>query len=141
MMQKIVNDQGQKARQRADTEDRTICYKDWLRTVKCGGFFLDLDMIKFKKTPEGIVPCCITELTRSDSETPVNDGYLFAIIQRYFYRDRQGQTIQMVADKLQIPAYLVLFGENMNWLKVYSFQAKIWKDFTPEAWAEHLKTL
>jgi hypothetical protein len=141
MLQKVYNSHSQKARQRFSDEDRSLQYKDWLRTVETNGYFLDIDLVKFRFKDGNVVPIVITELTRCDSETPVGQGYLDAIINRYFFRDMQGKTIQTLSDMLQVPAYLVVFAKNMTWLYVYSFRAQQWKLFTPDEWQEFLRTL
>jgi len=137
---KKYNTNGQKAYQREDREDRSLIYRDWLRTVPVDGWFLDIDFIKFKKVEGEIKPVAITELTRCD-KPQIGQGYLDAIIDRFFVRDSQGKTIQNVADKLGVPAYLVLFNKEMKWIWVFSFQKKEWREFTPQTWAEYLKKL
>lgn len=140
MIEKKINSNGQKAYQREDIEDRTIVYKKWLRTIDTGGFFIDLDMVKFKNAGSQIVPCAITELTRCDYDT-VNPAYLQGINKRIFERDIQGKLIQTVASILKVPAYLVLFHKNMEWLYVLSFQTKAWRKFTKEEWAKFVRRL
>ena len=132
---------GGKAFQRGnDTEDRTIVYKNWLRTIDANGFFIDLDMIKFKNADGKIVPCAITELTRCDYDT-INPAYLQGISKRIFERDSQGKIIETMASLLGVPAYLVLFHKNLDWLYILSFRQKKWKKFTKEEWAEFLRRL
>lgn len=140
MIDKKILSNGGKAYQRDDTEDRTIVYKKWLRTVETNGFFIDLDMVKFRSAGGQIVPCAITELTRCDYDT-INPAYLMGISKRIFERDSQGKIIGTVASLLKVPAYLVLFHKNMEWLYVLSFRQKKWKKFTKEGWAEFLRRL
>lgn len=141
MIDKKLNPNGGKAFQRGnDTEDRTIVYKKWLRTVKTNGFFIDIDMVKFKNINGKTIPCAITELTRCDYDD-VNPAYLMAISKRIFERDKQANLIETVASILNVPAYLVLFHKDMNWLYVLSFRQKKWKKFTKEGWADFLRLL
>jgi len=141
MLPKLMNENGQKAFQRVgDKEDRSLPYRDWLRTVECGGFFMDIDFLKWKKVDGELKPVAITELTRCDNET-AGPGYLVAIVQRYFYRDRQGQIIEKLASLLNVPAYLVLFQKDMKWVWILDFKDRSWKEYKPEEWAEVVKNL
>lgn len=141
MLKKQLNEFGQKAYQRTDREDRSLVYKDWLRTVKTPkGFFMDIDMIKWGTVDGKIVPKAITELTRCDHEE-INERYLRAIIDRWFFRDKQAAVVTALAEQLHVPAYLVCFQKDMKWLWVFSFQKKEWKHFTTEDWATYLSEL
>ncbi len=140
MLEKKMNDSGQKAYQRNDTEDRSLPYRNWLRTVETNGYFLDVDFIKWKIIEGKWVPRAITELTRCDSET-AGQNYLLAILERYFVRDRQGAIMSALAQQLGVPAFLVLFQVDMKWVKVYHFADQRWYDYTPENWAFYLQTL
>lgn len=137
---KKINAQGQKAYQRNDREDRSLVYRDWVRTVDTGGFLLDVDHIKYRWIDGKPKPVAITELTRCDSES-VAYPYLNAITDRFFRRDKQGEIINTLASLLHVPAYLVLFQKDMLWLWVFSFQKKEWREFTPERWSLFLKKL
>ncbi len=141
MLEKIINAQGQKAYQRGnDREDRSLVYRDWLRTVDTNGWYMDVDFIKWRKVGDELKPIAITDLTRCDSES-VGHQYLAAILDRFFVRDRQGYFLKQLGKLLKVPVYLVLFQVEMKWLKVFSFQKEIWKDYTPKEWADYLKTL
>lgn len=87
-MDKILTETGQKARQRTDNEDRSLGYRDWLRTVQTNGFFIDIDLVKFRMVDGNPRPFAITELTRCDSED-CGEEYRNAIIERYCHRDKQ----------------------------------------------------
>lgn len=140
MLKKVLNEHGQKAYQRQDTEDRSLIYRNWLRTVETGGFFLDIDFIKWKTIKGELIPIAITDLTRCDKDD-AGFGYLQAITHRLFVRDRQGHVLRQLGKLLRIPVYLVLFQKDMKWLKVFSFQTNEWRNFTPEEWANYLKNL
>jgi hypothetical protein len=140
MLQKAYNASGQKAYQRTDTEDRSLIYRNWLRTVPTDGYFLDIDFVKFKMVNGTPTPVAITDLTRCDSDD-VGQKYLDAIINRFFVRDRQGYFLKSIGKALNIPVYLVLFPKSMKWVQVFSFQKEQWKKFTPEEWAAYLKAL
>jgi len=131
MLDKIINAAGQKAHQRQDSEDRSLIYRNWLRTVDTNGFWMDLDLIKYRKNDGGVpLPVAITEITRTDKEE-VGSSYLEAIIDRIFNRDSQGKILETLGKLLGVPVYLVLFPKSMKWLQVFSFQKKEWRNFTP----------
>lgn len=140
MLQRIVNEQGQKAYQRTDNEDRSLPYRNWLRTVPTNGFFIDVDFIKWRFVEGQPIPVAITDLTRCDSDI-VGKPYLDAILKRFFVRDSQGLILQTLGALLNIPVYLVLFQKDMKWIQVYSFQSKVWQVFIPKDWGKFLNTL
>lgn len=141
MLDKIINEQGQKAYQRGnDREDRSLIYRDWLRTVETDGFWCDLDFIKWKYKDGHLQPVAVTDLTRTDSDQ-VSDRYLSAITQRVLHRDKQGEMLQKIGELLNVPVFLVLYPKSMMWIKVYCFKEKEWKNFTPEEWSAFLTTL
>lgn len=140
MLQKLYNASGQKAHQRNDNEDRSLIYRDWLRTQQTDGYFLDIDFIKFKIIDGEFTPVAITDLTRCDGDE-IGQKYLDAIIHRFFVRDRQGYFLKSIGKLLNVPVYLVLFNKNMTWVQVFSFQKEQWKRFEIDEWAEYLKNL
>ena len=140
MLPKHLNKNGQKAYQRNDNEDRSLPYRNWLRTVDTAGFFLDVDFIKWRIDKDNrFTPCAITELTRTDSEKVVSEKYLQAIIDRFFGRDKQGEILGELGRILGIPVYLVLFPPSISWLYVFSFRKKEWRFFEPDEWVKYLK--
>ena len=140
-MQKIYNAQGVKARQREDNEDRSLVYRDWIRTVNTGGLFIDIDFVKWKNNKDGkLMPVAITDITRCDKEN-IEESYRDAILERLFQRDKQGELLETLGNLLRIPVYLVLFQKEMKWLWVYSFRKNYWREFTPNNWALYLKGL
>lgn len=140
MLNKQINEFGQKAHQRTDSEDRSLIYRNWLRTVETGGCWIDIDLIKWKFDTGIPIPVAITDLTRTDREE-VGAGYLEAIIDRIFNRDSQGEMLQTLGAHLNVPVYLVLFPKSMAWLWVFGFKTGQWRNFTPLAWSLYLKKL
>ncbi len=140
MLKKIINESGQKAHQRTDTEDRSLPYRNWLRTVETNGFFIDIDLIKWRFVDGKPIPVAITDITRCDSEQ-CTEAYRNAITQRIFHRDRQGLLLRTMGTLLNVPVYLILFQKDIKWLWVYDFQENKWKEFSPLDWASHLKSL
>jgi hypothetical protein len=140
MLAKLLNTQGQKAYQRADREDRSLPYRDWVRTIDADGFFIDIDFIKWRCINGELTPVAITDITRCDSEE-AGQPYLDAITSRVFVRDRQGDVLRRLGELLKIPVYLVLFQKEIKWFWVYSFQSNRWKRFLPGEWATFLKEI
>lgn len=140
MLPKKINEAGQKAYQRSDYEDRSLGYRLWLRGVKTEGFYLDVDMIKWKNVDGQLKPVAITELTRCDRDD-IGWGYLHAIEDRWFRRDVQGRVFQTLGDMLDVPVYIVCVQKDNKWFYVYSFRRREWKKYLPDEWAEYLKTL
>lgn len=140
MLNRETNNLGQKAYQSTSKEDRSLPYRNWVRSNTLNGFFCDLDLVKWKRDGDKLIPCCLTEITRCDDET-ISPAYLKAIEVRYFEKELQGKVIETMSKLLGIPAYIVLYQKDFNWLKVYSFNKKVWKDFTEEEWAEYLRGL
>jgi hypothetical protein len=140
-MYKEINLQGQKDFQRGkDKEDRSLVYRNWLRTVETRGFWCDVDFIKWKYLTGVPVPAAITDLTRVDT-TNVGEAYRMAIYERIFNRDQQGNILETLGKLLKIPVYLVLFPKEMNWVWVLSFQKKKWKYFEINDWVKYLQQL
>ena len=135
-----MNASGQKAYQRTDTEDRSLPYRNWLRTVDTNGFFMDVDFIKWGFGDCGPYPKAITDITRCDSDE-CNERYRFAITNRIFRRDKQGLILRTLGELLHVPVYLVLFQKEVRWLWVFDFQSNSWREYTPEDWATYLRLL
>lgn len=141
MQEKKLNEQGQKDFQRTgDLEDRSLVYRNWIRTIRTDGMFIDIDFIKWRYTDGTPTPVAITDITRCDSET-VSEKYLDAITNRLFVRDKQGQFLEKLGELLKIPVYLVLFQKDLLWIYAYSFRKRAWRKFTKESWETHLRTL
>ena len=139
-LEKKLNSAGQKAYQRDDKEDRSLPYRNWMRTFDANGFFTDVDFIKVKNENGEVRFTAITEITRCDGDT-AGDKYREAIIDRYFVRDAQGGVMERLGELLNVPVYLVLFQKEIKWLWIYSFAKKKWKEFTPTEWIEYLREL
>lgn len=140
-MNKATNQHG-KAYQRSDREDRSLPFRDWLRGVNTGkqGYFMDLDLVKFRKTEEGWRPVALIDVTRCDHEE-AGQGYLDSIEGRLFERDSQGEILTDTAKALGIPAYFVVFQKDMGWFWVLSLPSRQWKKYTEPEWAERIDSL
>ncbi len=140
MLQKKINGNGQKDYQREDHEDRSLKYRLWLRSVTTDGFFVDVDLIKWKWEKGKLRPVAITEITRCDRDR-VGPNYLAAILDRWFRRDKQAEVTQELARLLKIPAFIICYQKEMRWLWIYNFQNGKWKYCLPKVWAQFLKKL
>ncbi len=142
MLQKKLLENGQKARQRDDHEDRAYQYRDWLRTQNISGVSQDADMIHWRYKEGELKPFAITELTRCDKEQDPGLNYCCAISNRFFIRDFQGKIVEALARELHVPAYILLFPPSVSWIWAYSFQKKYWKLYDPSTkWSEYLNTI
>ena len=132
-----VNAAGKKDYQRDDHEDRSLQGRAWIRLNGGTGAYQDVDLIKYARKNGRWEPTLILELTRCDGDEP-NDAYRQSIIARYFDEGVQGHLTQALADKLGIPAYIMLNGPTCDWFWIYSFQRRSWQRFSPERWASFL---
>lgn len=155
-LQKKKTEAGTKAYQRTDTEDRSLVYRNFRReTVKKGSrrstcYTSDLDQIEYVIVKDEIHPVAILELTRYDFDE--YDGppqrwakYRSAVLERYFYRDAQGKFVQTMAKKIGVPAYIVLFRNDVKsfWLFDVCDPKALWihKDEDEyKNWLQDLKT-
>ena len=96
-----------------DTEDRAAPYRSWRRTLRKDFYVTDLDQVEYRIVNEKVDPLAVLEITRIDGERPPNDNYLKAITDRYD-RDAQGMTMVGLAALLGVPAYIVLFRDDMG---------------------------
>jgi hypothetical protein len=140
MLIKKYNNNNQKAYQREDTEDRSLKYKNWLRTVETNGFYLDVDLVKWRTKNGILTPIAITEITRCDSEA-VGQNYLDAIIDRWYNRDKQAAVCERLGQLLHVPVFLILYQKDINWFYVYCLNKKKWRMFLPSQWAEYLRSI
>jgi hypothetical protein len=140
MLKRNLTESGQKARHISSPIDRTLPYKDWIRDQNIDGFLMDIDSIKWKRVNGIPVPCAIMELTTT-TEIEVGTKYLDAITNRYFNYELQGVVIQQLLRLLNVPAFIVLFNESLDWLRVYSFETHKWQRYTKEEWSIFLKQL
>jgi len=142
---------GAKARQRPDTEDRSLVYRDWRREVVGKGkgrstcYTSDIDQIEYVIVNNQVVPTVLLELTRYDFDE--YDGpsqnwekYLAAILDRYFLRDAQGIFVKAVSQKMDIPAFIVLFRNDMEsfWLFDVNDKDALWVHKSPDEYKEWL---
>jgi len=141
MQQKILTADGKKDWQRDDpTVNREFPYRNWLRTW--GAFCVDVDSIMFTSDGNDIRPYALVDITMGDLFfEDIKEGYLNAIIGRYFGRDSQGKIQKKICELLHIRGYLLLFTNDMLGFWVYSFTDEKWKKFTKDAWRLNLERI
>lgn len=143
-MEKTLNQHGKEVQTACPTcgqhPDESKKYKSWLRTVNTGatGVWTDIDLIKVQARPKGqYVPKAITDLTFAKSHSK---GYLSAITDRWFKRDSQGKIFQGLASALNVPAYLVAYGEGqVSTLDIVDPDR--WETYDLDEWAERVNSL
>lgn len=134
---------GTKDRQHWDGSDRTQGYRDWhRRALSRGCMMIDMDAVELRRRDGVPVPVAVTELTRIDGDVPVGANYLRAIQTRYFDRDAQGALICLLADRLRVPAYVVLFAKDLTAFYILHLARRTWSRQMSEAeycqWPERL---
>lgn len=125
-MLKEIASSGSKAYQRKDKEDRGAEYRLWHRTLAPFCVAFDVDFIEWRKHNGKWVPVALTEITRVDKDRDVTAGYLANIIKRYNARDLQGYVTQYLAEKLDIPAYIILYMQGCTEFWIYDFDKTNW---------------
>ena len=123
-MNKKVNEYGTKCRQREDTEDRLIDYRNWKYKQKYL-WTTDLDQIEWTKENGEDVPVAILEMTRIDNDYSIPpNSYFDSIVQRMFTRDTQGRKAVILANKLNVPAFIVAYLKNMTYFIMYDMKKR-----------------
>lgn len=107
------------------SEDRCAAYRRF-RTTRIGvsgGY--DVDQLEWRLGADGNpVPVAMLELTRADSNDPIPPSYLAAILHRIDQRDFQGKLARMVAERLGVKAWVVLFRHNLRDFWIYNLTDK-----------------
>ncbi|WNF21308.1 hypothetical protein [Mesobacillus jeotgali] len=141
-MEKKLTQTSAKAHQRTDTEDRAKEYKNWHRQLDRGLYMLDVDAIEWRYRKGKLVPVAVMELTRTDSDFPINQKYLNAIVNRFENRDLQAKSARLVAEALNVEAYIVLFRYNCKEFHLYNLTRNgPWVKFNEDKMEEFLKSL
>lgn len=124
---------GTKARQRSSTEDRTVRYRDWRRTLGRALYVNDVDQLEWRMVDEQVQPVGVLELTRVDGSVPVPPSYLARILDRVQRRDPQGRVACELASRCGVFAFLVAWRWNCSEFWVYNLSAaRGWWHLTPE---------
>ena len=111
--------EGTKGYQRKDREDRTLDYRTWHRSLPARCLFCDVDSIEWRVVDGVPQPAAVVELSRIDGALPLPESYLKAVVTRVLERDGQGTLIRRTAELLNVPAYLVLFAEDLTAFYIY----------------------
>ena len=110
-----------KVRNRKDTQDRSIAYRDarWNAKFGCAQ---DVDYVEYSIVNGDIVYVAVLELTlRETPKTMVNPplSYFERVIERYS-TESQGKFTKKTAKKLGVDAYIVVFNEDATRFWVYN---------------------
>lgn len=134
--------EGVKGRQRSDTEDRALAYRQWHYTLPAHCWLSDVDGIEWRLVDGQPVPAAIIELSRIDGALPLPASYLRAVETRFFDRDAQGSLIRRTAEILGVPAYLVLFARDLSAFYILDLGRRRWaKPLTRAAYGHWLQGL
>lgn len=102
-----------KGRQRADSEERTLEYREWRWNWGKGLYVTDIDQIEYRMDNKRPRFVAILELTRLDGDARPPPGYFHAILDRYRKRDAQAKATAEIARRLEVGAYIVLYRWNL----------------------------
>lgn len=119
-IEKIVNEYGNKVRQRTDNEDRTLPYRNMLYKED-GLYAIDLDLICLSFKNDMPEAKAVLELTRIDNYLfEPSPNYFKAILSRYSERDKQKYISVWAGNKLCADVYIVAFAENLKFFHMYN---------------------
>ena len=122
-MNKKVNEHGTKCRQREDTEDRLIDYRNWKYKQK-SLWTTDIDQVEWGSENGEDVPVAILEVTRIDDYRVPPDSYFEKIINRMFVLDTQGRKAVKLANRLNVPAFIVAYLQSMTKFIMYDMKKR-----------------
>lgn len=123
-MNKKINENGTKCRQREDSEDRLIDYRNW-KYKQDSLWTTDIDQVEWSIQNGKDVPVAILEVTRIDNDYKIPpDSYFEKIIERMFVRDTQGRKAIELANRLDVPAFIVAYLKNMTKFIMYDMKKR-----------------
>ena len=133
---------GGKARVHPPSSDNSRIYLDWRYGWGQGRYTNDVDSVEWRVVDNNLVPVAVLELTKHGGQwgwpASPKDEYLNQILQRY-HDDGQAAFIQMVANRLRVKAYIVLYRFVM---KTGSPDRKFWVyNFARETWMHMDETM
>jgi hypothetical protein len=128
-MDKKLLPNGGKARQRPDTTDRSLPYRDMRRTLDTHRtpIAYDADQLEMVRTKDGWKCAAFLELTLREQVSP--DGKDWGptpgkeYLDRYEQRDHQGDLARAVAGLMGCPAYLVVFNDDASHFWVHDLNS------------------
>lgn len=137
-----LTDEGTKARQYANTEDRTAQYRDWRRKLGRDLYVSDIDQLEWRMVNNTVTPVGVLELTRVNGSKEVPQTYLDAILKRICDRDPQGRVACTVALNLGVKAFVVLFRWDLSEFWAYNLtDARGWFHMWPETYSKWINQL
>ncbi len=97
-----------------------IAYRAWRQTWGCGAFVNDIDQIEWRLVDGDVVPIMALEMTRLDGGVHPPATYFEAILTRYQRRDGQALAITAFAERLGVPAVIVLWRHDLSDFWIYN---------------------
>lgn len=136
---------GAKAHQRqGDTEDRSLPYREWHRTLSSRCVATDVDLIEWRVRGGKLTPVAMLEITRMDADLqgePLRE-YLSQVLARMTRRDAQAWLARAVAGALGVGLYIVVFTASCRRFHVYNLTARQgWRTFTEPAWRKMMEEI
>jgi len=119
-------------------------YKDWHRTLGDDLFAMDLDQIEVRYRNGSPVPVAFIELTSADDLSRCENGskLMLDIFDRLSPGKMQGAVLLWMAKCLGIPAYIVVFQEDLQAFAVRRLGRKDrWHFGTADQYADWLRKL
>lgn len=122
-MNRKLNENGTKCRQREDTEDRLVGYRNWKYKQK-SLWTTDVDQVEWSSENGKDIPVAILEVTRIDNSTIPPESYFERIVNRMFYIDTQGRKAVELANRLNVPAFIVAYLKDMTKFIMYDMKKR-----------------
>ncbi|HUZ01627.1 MAG TPA: hypothetical protein VMU89_14860 [Thermomicrobiaceae bacterium] len=131
-----------KARQRRDSEDRALSYRQWRYQFGGGCFVSDIDQVEWRVVDGAPTPVGVLELSRVDGNVRVPESYRTAVIERFTKRDGQATSVIEMAKRLGTTAWVVLFRWDLTEFWVYNLSDRRgWWALRPAAYENWIRAL
>lgn len=148
-MHKKLNPNGTKAVQRRYGDIRMRPYREFHSSLGKGYYMQDLDAVEYRYVDGKLRIAALIEITRADNDKTVDEHYLNGILERFRLRDSQGSLVIAMADKLGVPAFVVLFREDASEFWVFCLadpendweSTESWLAMTPDEYTHFLEVL
>lgn len=142
-MEKALTESGAKAHQRNDSEDRSKEFRDFHRSLDRSLYAIDVDLVEWRFINGELTPVATIEITRVDNKQAATPQYLNQIIQRFDERDMQAKAAEILARKLEVKAWIVLFSKGCEefWVYCLSDRSIGWRHFDKNRLEKWLQAL
>lgn len=148
-MYKRLNPNGTKAIQKRYGDIRMRPYREFHSGLGRGYYMQDLDSVEYRYEDGKLRIAALIEITRADNGKTVDEHYLDGILERFRLRDSQGSVVVEMADRLGVPAFVVLFKEDVSCFWVFCLADPLsqwvgnegWVEMEPDQYAHFLEVL